>query len=68
MRSAADFHAVDINSMYTVDDPERRAVGFTLSEGMEVPAEIAPRFNFASRKSRLARTIRGSYFAFKNEY
>ena len=45
--------------MYTVDDPEKRAVGFKLSEGMEVPAEIASRFKFAKH---------GSYFAFKNEY
>jgi hypothetical protein len=25
--------------MYTVDDPKKRAVGFKLSEGMEVPKE-----------------------------
>ncbi len=28
---------LSINVMYTVDDPKRRAVGFKLSEGMEVP-------------------------------
>jgi len=54
--------------MYTVDDPNKRAVGFKLSEGMEVPAELASRFKFATGKSKLAGTIRGSYFAFKNEY
>jgi hypothetical protein len=59
---------LSINVMYTVDDPEKRAVGFKLSEGMEVPAELASRFKFARQKSRLAGTIRGSYFAFKNEY
>jgi hypothetical protein len=59
---------LSINVMYTVDDPEKRAVGFKLSEGMEVPAELASRFKFASQKSKLAGTIRGSYFAFKNEY
>jgi hypothetical protein len=59
---------LSINVMYTVDDPGARAVGFKLSEGMEVPAELAPRFKFARQKSRLAGTIRGSYFAFKNEY
>ena len=48
--------------------PEKRAVGFKLSEGMGVPAELASRFKFASQKSKLAGTIRGSYFAFKNEY
>jgi hypothetical protein len=45
-----------------------RAVGFKLSEGMEVPAELASRFKFARQKSKLAGTIRGSFFAFKNEY
>ena len=57
-----------INVMYTVDDPKRRAVGFKLSEGMEVPAELASRFKFASQKSKLAGTVRGSFFAFENEY
>ncbi len=59
---------LSINVMYTVDDPTRRAVGFKLSEGMDVPAELASQFKFARRKSKLAGTIRGSYFAFKNEY
>jgi hypothetical protein len=59
---------LSINVMYTVDDPNRRAVGFKLSEGMEVPVELASRFKFASQKSKLAGTIRGSYFAFKNDY
>jgi hypothetical protein len=59
---------LSINVMYTVDDPNKRAVGFKLSEGMEVPAELAPQFKFARQKSRLAGTIRGSYFAFKNDY
>jgi hypothetical protein len=55
-------------AVYTIDNPEKRAVGFKLSEGMDVPAELASRFKFASQKSKLAGTIRGSYFAFKNEY
>jgi hypothetical protein len=59
---------LSVNVMYTVDDPGKRAVGFKLSEGMEVPAELASRVKFASQKSKLAGTIRGSYFAFKNEY
>ena len=59
---------LSINVMYTVDDPGKRAVGFKLSEGMEVPAELASRFKFARQKSKLAGTIRGSYFAFKNDY
>jgi hypothetical protein len=59
---------LSINVMYTVDDPKRRAVGFKLSEGMEIPPELSPRFKFARQKSKLAGTVRGSYFDFKNEY
>ena len=59
---------LSINVMYTVDDPKKRAVGFKLSEGMEVPAELASRFKFARQKSKLAGTIRGSFFVLKNEY
>jgi hypothetical protein len=59
---------LSINVMYTIDDPKKRAVGFKLSEGMEVPAELASQFKFARQKSKLAGTIRGSYFAFKNEH
>jgi hypothetical protein len=59
---------LSINVMYTIDGPKKRAVGFKLSEGMEVPAELASRFKFARQKSKLAGTIRGSYFAFENDY
>ena len=59
---------LSINVMYTVDDGQKRAVGFKLSEGMEVPAELAQRFKFATQKSKLAGVIRGSYFAFKGDY
>lgn len=59
---------LSINVMYTVDDPKKRAVGFKLSEGMGVPAELASKFKFARQKSKLAGTIRGSYFAFQNDY
>jgi hypothetical protein len=61
-------NGLSINVMYTVDDPKKRAVGFKLSEGMEVPAELASRFKFARQKSKLAGTIRGSFFDIKNEY
>ena len=54
---------LSINVMYTVDAPKKRAVGFKLSEGMDVPAELASQFKFARQKSKLAGTIRGSYFA-----
>jgi hypothetical protein len=59
---------LSINVMYTVDDLKKRAVGFKLSDGMEVPEELADRFKFARQKSKLAGTIRGSYFVIKNEY
>jgi hypothetical protein len=61
-------NGLSVNVMYTVDDPGKRAVGFKLSEGMEVPAELASRFKFARQKSKLAGTIRGSFFDIKNEY
>jgi len=59
---------LSINVMYTVDDGGKRAVGFKLSEGMEIPEELASTFKFARQKSKLAGTIRGSYFVIKNEY
>ncbi|WP_327139644.1 phage tail protein [Nocardia sp. NBC_01327] len=58
---------LSINVMYAVDDGGKRAVGFKLSEGMEVPEELS-KFKFARQKSKLAGTIRGSYFVIKNEY
>jgi hypothetical protein len=58
---------LEVNVMYTVDDPKKRAVGFKLSEGMEIPKELA-KFKFARQKSRLAGTIRGSFFVIKGEY
>ncbi|MED3552557.1 phage tail protein [Cytobacillus praedii] len=57
-----------VNVMYTVDDPKKRAVGFKLSEGMEVPKELEEKFKFARQKSKLAGTIRGSFFVIKKEY
>jgi hypothetical protein len=59
---------LSINVMYTIDDPKKRAVGLKLSEGMEVPDELASRFKFARQRSKLAGTIRGSFFVVKNEY
>jgi hypothetical protein len=57
-----------VNVMYTVDDPKKRAVGFKLSEGMEVPKELEGKFKFAKQKSKLAGTIRGSFFVIRKEY
>mgnify|MGYP000090934657 CR=1 FL=1 len=60
---------LSINVLYTLDgDKPKRAVGFKLSDGMEVPAELAQRFKFAKQKSKLAGTIRGSFFVIKGEY
>ncbi len=59
---------LSINVMYTIDDEKKRAVGFKLSDGMDVPAELAARFKFAKQKSKLAGTIRGSFFVIKGEY
>lgn len=59
---------LSINVMYTIDDKKKRAVGFKLSDGMEIPSELAPHFKFASQKSKLAGTIRGSFFVIKGEH
>jgi hypothetical protein len=59
---------LSINVMYTIDAGGKRAVGLKLSDGMEVPAELASQFKFARQKSKLAGTIRGSFFVIKNEY
>ena len=59
---------LSINVLYTLDGPKpKRAVGFKLSEGMDVPVELDA-FKFARQKSKLAGTIRGSYFVIKGEY
>jgi len=59
---------LSINVMYTLADGGKRAVGFKLCDGMEVPDELASRFKFARQKSKLAGTIRGSFFVIKGEY
>lgn len=59
---------LSINVMYGLDAGGKRAVGFKLSDGMDVPEELAGSFKFARQKSKLAGTIRGSYFVIKGEY
>ena len=59
---------LEVNVLYTLDNPKKRAVGFKLSEGMEIPKELAEKFKFARQKSKLAGTIRGSFFVIKGEY
>ena len=59
---------LSVNVMYSLADPKKRAVGFKLSEGMEVPKELDEKFKFAKQKSKLAGIIRGSFFVIKGEY
>ena len=59
---------LSINVMYTLGDAGKRAVGFKLSDGMDVPDELASQFKFARQKSKLAGTIRGSFFVIKHEH
>lgn len=59
---------LEVNVMYMVDNSKKRAVGFKLSQGMEVPKELEGKFKFARQKSKLAGTIRGSFFVIRGEY
>jgi hypothetical protein len=59
---------LSVNVMYGIEEGAKRAVGFKLSEAMEVPEELASRFKFARQKSKLAGVIRGSFFVIKGEY
>ena len=59
---------LSINVMWTLAEGGKRAVGFKLSDGMEVPEELASRFKFARQRSKLAGTIRGSFFVIKGDY
>jgi hypothetical protein len=70
MRMAYVFYesGLSVNVMYTIADEGKRAVGFKLADGMEVPDELASRFKFARQRSKLAGTIRGSFFVIKGTY
>ena len=59
---------LSINVMYGIEAGGKRAVGFKLADGMEIPEELASRFKFARQKSKLAGVIRGSFFVIKGEY
>ena len=59
---------LSVNVMYSLNDSKKRAVGFKLSEGMEIPEELGAKFRFAKQKSKLAGIIRGSFFVIKGEY
>ena len=58
---------LSINVLWEIENPKKRAVGFKLSDGMEIPDELADKFKFARQKSKLAGTIRGSYFVIKGD-
>jgi hypothetical protein len=59
---------LSINVLYTLEgENPKRAVGFKLAEGMDIPEELSS-FKFARQKSKLAGTIRGSYFVIKGVY
>ena len=59
---------LSINVMYGIEPGAKRAVGFKLAQGMEIPEELASRFKFARQKSKLAGEIRGSFFVIKAEH
>ena len=58
---------LSVNVMWALAEGGKRAVGFKLSDGMEVPEELGA-FKFARQRSKLAGTIRGSYFVVKGEH
>src|SRR3954471_7933492 len=72
---------LSINVMYPIADGGKRAVGVKLSDGVEGKGAVGskppggrggpeelPSFKFPRQRSKLAGTIRGSYFVIKNEY
>lgn len=59
---------LSINVLYSIEPGGKRAVGFKLSMGMDVPEELASKFKFARMKSKLAGETRGSFFVVKGEY
>lgn len=57
-----------VNVLWTLEgEKPKRAVGFKLSQGMDVPPELSA-FKFARQKSKLAGEIRGSFFVIKGDY
>ena len=59
---------LSINVMYTSTTRGSGRSGSSSPTGWRSPTELAERFKFARQKSKLAGTIRGSYFVIKNEY
>ncbi|HFH9836980.1 TPA: phage tail protein [Streptococcus suis] len=57
-----------VNVLYTLEEGGKRAVGFKLSNGIEIPKEFEGKFKFARQRSKLAGEIRGTFFVVKGEY
>lgn len=50
-----------VNVLYTLEEGGKRAVGFKLSDGIEIPEEFEGKFKFARQRSKLAGEIRGTF-------
>lgn len=61
-------NGLEVNVLYSLDKFGKHAVGFKLTDGMEIPSEFVGKFRFVRQKSNLAGTIRGSYFIIKGTY
>lgn len=61
-------NGLSVNVLYTLEDGGKRAVGFKLCQGIEIPAEFEGKFKFARQKSKLAGEIRGTFFVIKKSY
>lgn len=58
-----------INVLYEKKgEKPKRAVGIKLAEGIEVPVELQGKFKFAHQRSKLAGSIRGSFFKIKQSW
>lgn len=57
-----------VNVLYTLEEGGKRAVGFKLCQGIDIPAEFEGKFKFARQRSKLAGEIRGTFFVVKGEY
>lgn len=57
-----------VNVLYTLAEGGKRAVGFKLSNGIEIPKEFEGKFKFARQRSKLAGEIRGTFFVVKGSY
>ncbi|HFI0171271.1 TPA: phage tail protein [Streptococcus suis] len=57
-----------VNVLYTLEEGGKRAVGFKLSDGIEIPKEFEDKFKFARQRSKLAGEIRGTFFVVKGDY